>query len=316
VNLSVQPLDDSNIEAAARVMALEQTTLSTRVPELPGAYTTVEGCAAALNRLRHNGHTALVLTGTGNTLGLLAGRIEHHPSLGRHLHIPADGLAIDPETPDATAALAQIYGQLAEPFVAEGIVQHYAEHLALPHVTEAFANLGFRRGNVFAVRSTSVVEPNLLPACDLRFADAEDLATIARLDQFMNEHRAAAPLFGPGRVPPFDELLEQHRRLQASGAIHLIASVVRQDVGMLTLETDSPAPRLCPSGDPFIGPRRPIPRPEGSGSARRSSRPRWIGPARKVIARCRSTSNPRTGRPARSGWVVASVQPAIPWCER
>jgi GNAT superfamily N-acetyltransferase len=60
-----------------------------------------------------------------------------------------------------------------------------------------------------------------------------------------------------------------HERLFDDGAVHFLARHASDDVGLLTVEFSSPAPRLCPQGQPNIGPTviHPNVRNNGIGSA-------------------------------------------------
>jgi GNAT superfamily N-acetyltransferase len=57
----------------------------------------------------------------------------------------------------------------------------------------------------------------------------------------------------------------KHRALHDSGALHLIADLDGSDVGLLTIELTSPAPRLCPEGQPYIGQTATQPDARGRG---------------------------------------------------
>jgi len=107
------------------------------------------------------------------------------------------------------------------------------------------------------------------------------------LHQLMDGYRAMPPLFGTGRTQPRHKLVEHHLRVQAGGGTHLLANVQGDDVGLLTLEPGSPAPRLCRSGDPFIGPTSvsPTARGLGVGTALVSAAVEWSkAQARQAIS--------------------------------
>ena len=74
-------------------------------------------------------------------------------------------------------------------------------------------------------------------------AVTDDLDSVARLALIEIQHRSAAPVFAP---PPAPRL-----------------------AGLLTIELTSPAPRLCPDGQPYIGPTATLPgaREKGVGHA-------------------------------------------------
>jgi GNAT superfamily N-acetyltransferase len=53
--------------------------------------------------------------------------------------------------------------------------------------------------------------------------------------------------------------------LHEDGAVHLVAALDGRDVGLLTVELTSPVPRLCPAGQPYIGPTATLPGARGRG---------------------------------------------------
>jgi len=81
-------------------------------------------------------------------------------------------------------------------------------------------------------------------------------------------------MFGPPQGRPLAELAAEHRALRDNGAVHLLAALggadadvggAAADVGLLTIELTSPVPRLCPDGQPYIGPTATVPAARGRG---------------------------------------------------
>ena len=60
-------------------------------------------------------------------------------------------------------------------------------------------------------------------------------------------------------------MIAEHRALLEGGAVHLLATIDGQDAGLLTIELTSPVPRLCPDGQPFIGPTATLSAARGKG---------------------------------------------------
>ena len=60
-------------------------------------------------------------------------------------------------------------------------------------------------------------------------------------------------------------LVAEHHALREGGAVHLVATFDGRDVGLLTVELTSPVPRLCPDGQPYIGPTATLPEARGQG---------------------------------------------------
>ena len=107
------------------------------------------------------------------------------------------------------------------------------------------------------------VRPELPAAFDS--PGAGDLETIARLALVELQHRSVPPMFAPRQDRPLADLVAEHRTLREAGAVHLLATLDGYDVGLLTIELTSPVPRLCPDGQPYIGPTATLPGARGQG---------------------------------------------------
>ena len=157
-------------------------------------------------------------------------------------------------------------GELASPLVVDGVRRYYLIHTALPRLAEALSNLGFGRDGVYGVQRSAPRRSSSVVA--VRVAGVEDLESIARLALVEIQHRSAAPMFAPRHDPPLSDLVEEHHALHDAGAVHLVAALDGRDVGLLTVELTSPVPRLCPDGQPYIGPTVTLPDVRGRGVGR------------------------------------------------
>ena len=92
------------------------------------------------------------------------------------------------------------------------------------------------------------------PDIEVRTGDEADLDVIADLSHVELLHRSTPPVYAPPLPNTLADTRARHRRLMAAGAVHLLARLDGEDVGLLTLETTSPAPRLSADGRPYIGP--------------------------------------------------------------
>src|SRR5580692_7220834 len=88
---------------------------------------------------------------------------------------------------------------------------------------------------------------------------------LARLALVELQHRSAPPMFAPRQDRPLADLVAEHRALREAGAVHLLATLDGHDAGLLTIELTSPVPRLCPDGQPYIGPTATLPGARGKG---------------------------------------------------
>ena len=267
MQLILDELDGTTIERAGGLMAAQNVATRQIRPELPASYDSAEACTAALQRQHDSGCRSIIATDRGRPLAVLTTTVRQVPVAGRYARLAAEGFAVDPELDDPTTVLAAVYAEIASTLVSSGILRHYLLHLAQPRLYDALANLGFGRDGVYGVQAAT---PRISQSdVSVRVAELADLDTIARLALVEIEHRAAPPMFSPKYNPPLTDLIDKHRALHHSGAVHLIAALDRRDAGLLTIEFTSPEPRLCTPGQPYIGPTATAPdaRRRGVGQA-------------------------------------------------
>jgi GNAT superfamily N-acetyltransferase len=261
--LTVEHLDGATVESAAALVAREHAAARRTRPELPASYESSEACTAILQGLLDSGHSGVAAIQDGRVVALMTGMVRDNPVVGRYFRLPADGIAVDPDLADPTRVLALTYGELAPQFVAAGVLRHYLTHVALPPLREALSDLGFARDAVYAVKAAAPRPSST--AAQVRAAGVQDLDTIARLSLVELRHRSTSPLFGIPDPRSVADLVTQHRALHDGGAVHLLATLDGQDVGLLTIELTSPAPRLCPDAQPYISPTATLPEVRGRG---------------------------------------------------
>jgi GNAT superfamily N-acetyltransferase len=261
--LVTDDLDDATIERAGALVAREHAAARQLRPELPTAFDSAGVCAGALQQLRDSGHRGLVVTGNGRTVAVMTALVRQHPAGGRYARLPAEGFAVEPDLADPTGVLAAAFADLASPLVTGGVLRYYLLHPALPRLVEALSNLGFGRDGAYAIQPAA--QRRASSAVAVRVAVTEDIDSVARLALIEIQHRSAAPVFAPPHAPPLADLAARHRALHEGGAVHLIATLDGRDVGLLTIELTSPVPRLCPDGQPYIGPTATLPGERGRG---------------------------------------------------
>jgi GNAT superfamily N-acetyltransferase len=144
--------------------------------------------------------------------------------------------------------------------------RHYLDHVALPPLDAALSNLGFGRHHVYA--SQPAASRQSQAGVQVRVGGADDLDAVARLALVEIQFRATPPIWSRPDPISLAEVLDRHRALHRGGATHLLAAVDGRDVGLLTIELTSPAPRLCADGQPYIGPTATDPDARGRGVGR------------------------------------------------
>jgi GNAT superfamily N-acetyltransferase len=261
--LVIENLDGATVERAGALVAREHAAARQVRPELPAAFDSAEVCAAALERLSGGGHHGLVASSSGRTVAVMTATVRENPAVGRYAPLPAEGFAVEPDLTDPTGVLAAVFGDLASPLIAGGVRRYYLLHAALPRLSEALSNLGFGRNGAYGIQPAAPRRRS--SAVAVHAAGVEDLETVARLALVEIQHRSAPPMFAPRQDRPLADLAAGHRALHDNGAVHLLASLDGRDVGLLTIELTSPVPRLCPDGQPYIGPTATLPGARGRG---------------------------------------------------
>ncbi len=261
--LVIEALDGATVERAGALVACEQAAARRVRPELPAAFEDPDVCAAALQRLCDSSQHGLVVMDNGRAAAVMAAAARENPAVGRSALLLAEGFAVDPDLTDPTGVLAAAFADLAAPLIAGGVRRYYLLHTALPRLSEALSNLGFGRRSAYGIQSAAPQRGS--SAVAVRIAGAGDLETIARLALAELQHRSAPPMFAPRQDRPVTDLIAEHRALHERGAVHLLATIDGQDVGLLTIELTSPVPRLCPDGQPYIGPTATLPAARGKG---------------------------------------------------
>jgi GNAT superfamily N-acetyltransferase len=263
VMLGIEALDGPTVERAGALVAGEQAAARRVRPELPAAFEDPGVCAAALQRLCDSGQHGLVATDHGRVVAVMAAAARENPAVGRYALLLAEGFAVDPDLTDPTGVLAAAFADLAGPLIARGVRRYYLLQTALPRLTEALSNLGFGRRSAYGIAPAAPRRGS--SAVAVRIAGAGDLETIARLALVELRHRSAPPMFAPRQDRPLANLIAEHHALREAGAIHLLATLDGRDAGLLTIELTSPVPRLCPDGQPYIGPTATLPAARGQG---------------------------------------------------
>jgi len=173
--------------------------------------------------------------------------------------------AIVDSWPDPTGLYGHMYAVLATEWRSDGVTVHDIEIPAIPALEQAWFDLGFGRRTCFAARFTGDPFAAGSRNVRVRVAQEEDLDTIARIALVEAEFRNKPPLFAQQGELRLDDFRSAHMEFFRSGAVHFLARLDGRDVGLLTLERESPAPLLTEDDAPFIGPTAVDPQVRGAG---------------------------------------------------
>jgi GNAT superfamily N-acetyltransferase len=251
-------VDDVAIDQAATLVAREQVQARSHRPGMPAAYTDPQRCRVALNELLADGYVGFVAHEASRCVGVMCGRTTDAVGF-----VPAHGLAIDSDLVDPTAVVVGLFAQLAPVLLRDGALRFTIDHVDVRPLGAALSDAGFGRGSVFA---TQPARPNE-PAGDIgvRIGTTADLDAIAALSLVEFGHRCTSPIYAHPQPRTLTETRALHEQLLAEGAVHFLARRDANDVGLVTVEFTSPAPRLCPDAQPYIGPTASHPSVRGQG---------------------------------------------------
>ena len=256
--LTFRVLDRAALDEAAALVAREQVTARSCRAGMPSAYTNAEHCHVALDELLAAGYVGFVANDGRGCVGVMCGRATD--SVG---FVPAQGLAVDPDVADPTAVVVGLFAALAPVLLRAGAVRFTIDHVDLDPLGVALSDAGFGRGGVFATQPARLAAAVL--DVDVRMGTSDDLDAIAVLSQIEFAHRSTPPIYATPRPRTLAQARADHERLLDEGAIHFLARRDHRDVALVTVEFTSPAPRLCPIAQPYIGPTATHPSARGRG---------------------------------------------------
>lgn len=243
------------------LMAREHQHALDRGVALTSRYLDAAACGAALVDLLSEGFSGFVARDGARAVGVMCGKTFDGVGF-----VPAHGVAVAPDARDSTRIMVELFAELAPVLVAQGARRFTIDHVDHEGLATALFDLGFGRGGVFAVRGTEPIDVE--PEIEVRVGTAADLDSIAALSHVEFMHRAVAPMYALDQARPLAETRSAHERLLREGAIHFLGRRAGADIGLLTIEHTSPAPRLCPSDAPYIGPTATVADARCSGVGR------------------------------------------------
>lgn len=244
----------------AALLAREQQVAVEALPAISRRFTDIETCARAIDLVDES--VAVVACEGQRVVGVLTFTVD-----AEYATASSTGFSIDPSA-DATGTFAAMYADAAPHLLERGAFRHTVDHLAIPELQEAVADLGFGRIGVSAARGTE--NGMSLPTdADVRIGDEDDLDSIVELAEVERSFRGAPPIYGSVDAPNRERM--RHRRLlgmRERGDVPLIARVDGVDAGLLIVEPTSPDDgRLLEHQRPFIGPTATSPNHRGRGVA-------------------------------------------------
>ncbi|MEM9516383.1 MAG: GNAT family N-acetyltransferase [Actinomycetota bacterium] len=259
--LTIRSPQEADRAAIATLLTREQRAAADVLPAISHSFTEVETCAGSIEL--GESVVAVIASEAQRVVGVLTFTFDAEYAIAS-----STGFAIDPSAPDATQILAAMYAEAAPRLLERGASRHLLNHLALPALNDAVANLGLGRVGVAAARKTDQVVSSPT-AVEVRVGDEDDLDTIVDLAEVERRFRGSPPIYGAVDASDRETVRRQRLRgMRNDGHMPLIARVDGVDAGVLIVERVSPErERLLEHERPFIGPTATSPQHRGRGVA-------------------------------------------------
>ncbi len=190
--LEIVPLYDKHLEDAAALVTAHYRALRERVPSLPSRYEDVSSILPPLRDLAGQA-PGVVAMRDGRLAGFLLGMVLPEFRGKRSVYSPEWANAANAE--DGGETYREMYAHLSARWVADGCFLHVITLLAHDRqAMDAWHWLGFGLAAVDAVRDLAPVQGTVADV-EIRRARLEDLEEAMALNQALERHLVAAPIF-------------------------------------------------------------------------------------------------------------------------
>jgi ribosomal protein S18 acetylase RimI-like enzyme len=266
VTLDVRPFEDSDVEAAGRLLATHHTEHRRHEPRLDARFAGEAAASAEVSATwSGEGVSGAVALEDGRHVGYLLGAPKNDPTWGANVWIEAAGVAVQ----DADTA-RDLYAVAAARWVDEGRLAHYAlvpsNDVAL---IDAFFRLGFGLQHVHAIREplAGFADPTV------RRARHDDAPVVARLDLELLAHQARSPVFSSRLTGTYEEALAEAEESigDPEYAIFVVereGRVVGASLGCALTKSGAHAGLARPDDAGFLGFAAVLPGARGTGAGR------------------------------------------------
>jgi predicted N-acetyltransferase YhbS len=220
--LEIQPFADEHLDGAAALLAERHTAHRREEPLLPNVR---DFRVHVEEAWRADGASGWVALDGGEAVGYLIASPRDELWGEGNVWVELAGHAVrEPES------VRDLYAAAAASWVDQGVRQHYALVPATDHgLVDAWFRLSFGAQHAMGIQEVPAA-PNGPTSYSVRPARPDDAEIAARLDLLLPEFQARSPVFGGGRPPTLEELIEEYR---ADDDGVLLAEQDGQVVGLL-----------------------------------------------------------------------------------
>jgi ribosomal protein S18 acetylase RimI-like enzyme len=188
-------LDASHVDAAARVLALQQARLRQLRPELPDAFTHVDATRPLVEaQLTATGAHGVAAFDGSQMVAFLIGAPRYEPIWNRAAWSPIEGQAIDPDAD--RDILRDVYAVWSQHWVDRGIFFHYVHAPADDRAAQdAWIDLNFGRMQAHALLALDAVPAADADAFEIRRMATGEADLIGRLKPLIPVHQTTTPTY-------------------------------------------------------------------------------------------------------------------------
>ena len=264
LGIEIEPLGDTHLDAAARLLAARHERQREAEPLLPA----VSDFRGQLEHDLERDQAAGVVAIRGvEVVAYLVGRLEQDPLLNeRRAFVDLAGCAA---TAGQAEAVRDLYAALAARWVAAGCERHVA---LLPSSDEplldAWLRLAFGVQYIWGVRETAAMRP-VEAEVEIRPGVPEDLDAVARFDRILYEHQARSPSFSGLTIPSDEEFRSDWSDLWDDPELyrHFVAEREGRAVGHVILYRRPAGDLRVPDENIDLAHAATLPHVRGSGVA-------------------------------------------------
>jgi GNAT superfamily N-acetyltransferase len=245
MRIETRPMDEGDVESAARLLAARHREDRVRTPVLSARYEEPAAVRPFIEQLLARPMSRGVIgLADGEPAGFMIGLVTLVPPTAWFTPFiePRSGQVLYQAHAATGAEAAELYrhmyAAIAPRWLAHGCFAHFVEiHAGDETAMDAWFSLGFGQALTFAVRDTSPVpaDPERAAGVEIHQASAEDIEVVLKLNDDLARHHNASPIFLP-YLPETEAAQREHQQelLEDLENAHFIAYRDGEPVGMQT----------------------------------------------------------------------------------
>lgn len=265
----IRPFEDTDLSAAAGLLAERHKEHRKRHPLLPAEYEDELLALVEVTALwESEGASGAVMLEDGELTGYVLGAPKTSPVWGPNIWVEAAGHAVR-----EAEHIRDLYAAAATKWVDDGRIAHYALVPDDAELLDAWFRLAFGSQHAHAVRPAPTTP--IQPPADLliRRAVRGDIPILAELDLALPQHQGLSPVFASGELPTLEEALAEWEESiddqdYATFVAEYNGQVIGSAVGCSLEKSSSHSGLARPDNAGFLGFAAVLPSARGQGAGR------------------------------------------------